>query len=143
MFFDIGGTGGQELGAVGAPAAITPISSIIIIVVVVVVVVVARLLRRHRTASGEPAQRKHTAREIPISSLYSACDRRHARYRSPRLISRKYCWPCFCSCDRCLSANSALLYVLVCLSTIVLMFVAYFWFLFITNLYLVVAFCCE
>jgi len=34
------------------------------------------------------------------------------------LISRKHCWPCFCSCDSCLSVKSALLYVLVCLSTI-------------------------
>ena len=33
------------------------------------------------------------------------------------LISRKYCWPFFCSCYWRLSVNSFLLYVPVCLST--------------------------
>jgi len=63
----------------------------------------------------------------------------------PNTISRKYCWPCFCSCDSCLSVNSALLgpICVSVLSMIVLIFVAYFWFLILINLYHAVAFCCE
>jgi len=61
------------------------------------------------------------------------------------LISKKYCWPCFCSCGSCLFSPT------ICASVfehelyrIVFMFVPYFCFLLFSFLHHAVAFlCCE